>query len=754
MTFEDDDGNILNYDGDFGMTKQAVSIFSGQVRGDVSLNFQVPNNSVNCAVLGYNGPLMTSQVAFTKQAFTRKKNGNPLDRGYIVIQAEDGPLLNLFYISGNSNWIGQMKGLITDLNWDSYAQLMTAANVITRSSATDGIIFPMVDWTCGLNRGYNHFYMTRNNPLIDHGGGYVAPSTEPYRVTDQSGVRDIGYWDFYPCVYLSSVMKESFQQNGLKLAGTVLNDPTYKSMIMTPVNGKMLRLPFQQVTVEGSAQTIPAFSPAIKYTNFNTETNDPENLFSNSRYTANRHTGLLITVTIASTVGTETFNILPYKNGVQLDDIEMDGYTPQVFVFRVFAFAPGDYLEIYVTNVDESLPCDITLNIKIETPTVITPEDYVDPSNFLPKLTCLQMVNFVTNYFGCQTSFDEYSKTVTMNIIEKIKPESAADWSKYYVSHRSQYTVKQAQNNYIRFEDPDEASLLKYNSQHKLGFGEGNIETGNTLNPELDLFKFPFAATETSMDNNGMWLPNIPLVNLKDQGAPLAVASVTDLGGGIARFTMSVLAHTMKVGEIIRLSANGVNLGYFVINSAVNPFIGQIDLYFPFTSVNMTNGLVYRQAIEYVEVKPRILVVKPSTNLSDFSDDLNGVKTWNSSIYIWDETGAKTSYSSIPFATFCKPKTNLPIDTWKGNCALDNPDVSTFVDPTGLQLRFGKIKGFLNGPDIRGQLLIPESIFQSFDFSTFIYLKTEKLTGYFFVDSIVNYHEPSKETEVNLYLYG
>ena len=112
MTFSDDNGNILEFDGDFAMTKQAVSFFNFAIKGDVSINFTLDNNSVNRKVLNYSGPQMVNQVAFTKQALKRlDHSGNVLDRGYIVIQDEREDSLNCFYVSGNSNWVQMLQGL-------------------------------------------------------------------------------------------------------------------------------------------------------------------------------------------------------------------------------------------------------------------------------------------------------------------------------------------------------------------------------------------------------------------------------------------------------------------------------------------------------------------------------------------------------------------------------------------------------------------------------------------------------------------
>ena len=106
----------------------------------------------------------------------------------------------------------------------------------------------------------------------------------------------------------------------------------------------------------------------------------------------------------------------------------------------------------------------------------------------------------------------------------------------------------------------------------------------------------------------------------------------------------------------------------------------------------------------------------------------------------------------MPYGTFSKQQINYPIDQWKNNLAIDNPDSGGFVDPTIKELYFNKISRFLQNPNIRARFILPESLYQRFQFDQFIYIKTERLTGYFFVDSIVNYVDSNTPCEINLYM--
>ena len=131
----------------------------------LSAFLRVNNNSETRAILNYKWPEPLEQVAFTRQAFNLIRNGNIISRGYIVIQEDSGDFLSCFFLSGNSNWINQLKGVITDLEWVNYSTKIDVTNV-RNITASSGIVFPMVDWAYNLQQGYNARFLV--------GGGLVS----------------------------------------------------------------------------------------------------------------------------------------------------------------------------------------------------------------------------------------------------------------------------------------------------------------------------------------------------------------------------------------------------------------------------------------------------------------------------------------------------------------------------------------------------------------------------------------------------
>lgn len=738
MTFQNDQGEVLDFDGDFAITKQAVSFFNSKIKGDFSVNFRVDNNSVNRKVLNYDGPQMLNQVAFTRQSFTLMRNGNPFARGFIVIQSDLGKELDCYFISGNSNWINLVHGLINELDYSgvtnvtNYTTQLTKDNVVSSMTGlvTSGITFPLVDWAYKGYKGGNAWFMSL--------------------VRDVKSDYEWCYFDFYPCFYLHSLMSEIAKQSGLKLSGNLMNDPLYKSLVITPTNGQIKRDRINATTARGSAFTT-ASGVASQYNTF-VEDSDPENCFSASVYTANRYSRLVFTITVvdaSSGTGGVNGQINLRKNGgiFLSSPIQVTGtgggegtYTLVVDNGLPITTAPGDQWDVSVSRVGAAGTISVTLNIKIEVPTFLTAEDYVLPDQFLPSIPCIDIIKFVFGYFGCSVYFNEYSKTITLNVIERLKQESAQNWSDYYISHTSNYTIESAKSNYIRLQQSNESALKGYDNAHFKKYGEAVLETDNTLQEIKDLFTIPFAASGFIRGTNQEWVTNIGLVNLVDQ-EPILYTSITNAAGD-AQYDFPAGERYIRFGSVVRIvDDSGGNIGYYVCKSGTTTAAFFKGLFFNQTST----GRIYPQAIEFPDINPRLLVVSNSIPVPDFSQDVN-IALENAAL------SGPFPQTTVQYAHFAKSVTGDTIDNVKSNAAPENPDIAGFTDPDVKALYHKRIERMLGSPIITARMLLPESIFQGFDFQSFIYLKTKDLTGYFFVQSITNYQDSNTPVEVNLYM--
>lgn len=741
MTFQNDEGEVLDFDGEFAITKQAVSFFNSKIKGDVSINFNVDNNSVNRKVLGYDGPQMLNQVAFTRQPFILIRNGNPFARGFIVIQNDLGKELDCYFISGNANWLNLVQGLINELDYTgvtnvtdytTYLNYLTVAVQYATGVKTSGVCFPFIDWAYGGNRGGIGNYFT-----------FVA---------DDKADLEQSFTEFYPCFFLSSLVSEISKQSGLKITGNILNEPLYQRLVITPSSGMMKRDTINSCIINGNPFSTASVTP-VRITGFS-EVSDPGSNYSSNVYTATRSSRVVVTITVRDASGTAGAGgtVSLRKNGVSVFTFNTSDTGLGEGVYRIWldgttgdalSLTPGQTLDIALTAT-AGTP-SVTINVKFEIPTHIISGDYVRPDQFLPPVQCIDIIKFLVSYFGGSIYFNEYSKTISLNLIEKMKEEDALDFSDYYQSHKSGYTIDSAASNYIRLQKSDESPLRGYDSAHFQKYGEANIQTGNTLKENNDLSKIPFAASGFQQGTNDEWQAQVGLVKLVDQ-EPIEYTSISDSGsppfGGDAQFNFPAGERYIKRMSVVRIVDEGKgDIGYFICAGGSTTAATFFDLnYWGVTST----GRLYPQAIEYQDIAPRILVVTHPTAHSDFSP--GGVMT-----FIGPEVDVSTGgVTEVTYAYFAKSVTGDTIDSLKANAAPGNPDISTFTDPDVKALYHNKIGRMLGNPSIKAMMLLPESIFQSFDFQSFIELKTKDLTGYFYVEQILNYRDSTTPVEVTL----
>lgn len=707
MTFQDDNGNSLEISGDFAMTKKAISVFSFSISGDVSINFKVDSNSENRKTLGYYGPRMNNQIAFVKQAFNRKRQGNILDRGYIVIQDDFGDYLDCFYVSGNSNWIQLMDRLVTELSYDIKYELFW--NYFEGIVYPEGVALPYLD-------------------VFDGKGGNKAYAGVPY-----------------PVFYLTTLIKEIFANNLLKISGNLLDDPNFKSLALTPQKGQLERSNFGNYYAYGNDQGITnAFSV---YTSYRAKSDTRNRIDINNSFVFTNDQDCYVNVYVVVTCVEPTTIRLEDSLGGTVDttingNTDVWGAdhklvlsnTTQTYLLGGVGYylQRGQSFRLSVKANTATTPNFRFDSIRFEITKEIIAGDSINPPNYLPTLACIDVIKYAVATFGCSVYFNDVSRTVSFNIIDKIQKENALVWSEYYVSHRSEYTVVAAKNNYYRVQDPDESRLKSYNSANSLGFGEANLSTSNTLKDNYEVYKSPFAATEMVKGKSSFWLPRIGLQSFSDNGTGIAFTSIVSGGGTPAPARFTAAAGTwanLASGSAVRIVSGRIDLGVFFCDSVTSTYITCSELYFTGTNT----GTIYLQALAYNTVQPRILSVAKATPIPYFSDypQIAGVSTYD-------------------LAWFVKPKTGYPLDSLIGTAAYDNP--IGYSDTTIKEQYLKTFSKFLSNPAIRFQMLLPEAVYQSFDFSQFIYIKSADLIGYFFVESIVNYIDGKTPVEVNCYM--
>lgn len=732
-SFVNDSGEYLDYSGeDLGFTKQAASWYDFKIKGDVSLDFRLPNTAPNREKLGYYGP---TQIGFSSQNWTLVRGSNKISRGEIVIKGSNDKEIEAYFVSGNSNWFNLLSSPLKEVDFaDSYSVLSTATESL--KSATEGIIFPLVDWWANGQHRSTFF-------------------VEDINQTQQEGPV---FSEWHPCIYLHTVLTQACQSAGIKVSGDLISDPLFKKMVMTP-EGPDLFWPdwiinesFIKVNHDVGITYNDASDPQVMQ--WTTVRETPElNPFNPSDYswTAPRTAAYQIDFTLYFLPAAATYRIDLYLNGALDSTLYTGANVASVTTYK--ALTKGQKVQFYIERTvgvgTYKVTSDSSVSFKIiktignylqstyYTSTGTTP--YICPQAIVPNLKTSDFVKFLSMYFTCVCTYDEHSKTLSINKLSRKKREDAEDWSDYLISFKTVHQTGVAQHNYVQMEGHED-QIIAYNKQSAVSYGGGDLE-GNGENFERDIYSSPFSISwdQVNQTANPLFLPYVKFyeLNLEEETTYSGVSSVGDItGASIARFTSTWESSLSADNVFFVKSASGEYSGWSCLRTSAtattNPYLG--ILY----GAN-DSGTIAKYSISKVNLGSRILIVKPGSNLSD----ANG-----STIYYSIQGGLSYgSTSSACLAWSDKPKIDGPIDIYKDSLAIDSVgrDYNHNISE-----RFGKElrKIYLN-PKGEAVMKIPEAAFKRFNFD-YIYLNTKEVTGYFFVHKIENYKNSATEVKVDL----
>lgn len=226
------------------ITKQVASFKNFKIKGDITVSFSVPNTSENREVLGYYSPNQLESPVFSSTPFNMVQNGNLLMRGLMVIEEDNGDELLLYFISGNSNWFKDLEFSLRDLRNTNYATIWSLTSLQSKVGSTDGIVFPIIDW---LYKGQK----------VDN---YITDGINPGFGPDI----DFQVYEYFPCVYVKSVLESISNFSGIKIDGTIYKDKFFNSLIITPASPDIYDPVTQNLLVPGDLVTIEAICPDMK----------------------------------------------------------------------------------------------------------------------------------------------------------------------------------------------------------------------------------------------------------------------------------------------------------------------------------------------------------------------------------------------------------------------------------------------------------------------------------------------------------
>lgn len=247
-SFINDNGQEIQIKDEVLVTKQVASFKNFKIKGDVSVSFSVANNSVNRSALGYYGTNQLNSPVFSSIPFNMVQNGNLLMRGKMVIEEDTGDELLLYFISGNSDWFGLLSFNLRELRNTNFATEWSLSGLQNRVGAVDGIVFPVIDW---IYKGQK----------VDN---YITDALTP----GFGGDIDFNIYEYFPCVYVHSLLDQVSNFSGIKINGSLLNDKFFNSLIITPSSPDIYDPETQQLLLPGDIVKIEAIAPDMKAIDF------------------------------------------------------------------------------------------------------------------------------------------------------------------------------------------------------------------------------------------------------------------------------------------------------------------------------------------------------------------------------------------------------------------------------------------------------------------------------------------------------
>lgn len=689
------DNGFLDFNGDVEIERQ-VLLFEelDETRGDFSYSFDIERTHNNCDLLGQPYPDNGSKIVYQRvNADLLSDSGTLLYKGFLRIERLTKRTISLSFFSGNSNWLSLLTGDMTELELSQYDQDITPANIESRWTATSGIVFPLID----------------TGVLIDRGFYNLVPE------------------DFVGCFYLHTLMKEVMQQSGLKIVGELLTDPLYNKIVVVTNTRSKVDIDNNSIYVgKNDMQVVPDVVGNFVIT-FNLQTGgyfvgQDASFTTNTEWTAPYK--MLIDIDIQYRV-TDPRRGIVFLNGAVASEESggvIDTFGEDETLSTVsFMVEQGDVIDFRMTRYD-----DTTTDATVTEATMrITPRFIYRAlgKSSVPLWSKLDFVNNVFSIFNCITDYDPFSKTITVNLFDKIKNKTPVDLSAYIddneiISDYADFISNYGKRSILTYQEGDEEELADYNIGVFLKYGTGAIEVDNELIPdsvtilESD-FTAPISYINPVFDTS---LERINFVEYEDV-VERDITSVTD-ASGVARFMNA--AAPFQVGDLVRIESTFTGYdGVWEVTAATFTYIEVRGLGF----VEDATGVITKVRFSLTsDENVYLMVYVNGINVPDISVTRAG--------YYLDGS----LETSVGYAFFNLLNTNTQVnEDYKQGLAFGTITSPLFYQRTLLQSYWGTTARVLNDPvKITILAYLPEAVYRQMSPLTPIYIKTGETTNLYY----------------------
>ncbi len=706
---------IMDFNGPVDIDRQA-KLFEeiDQERGDFGYAAEMADNGHNRKALGM--PLADSLLGsqyIANNAVLMNDSGTQIHFGSVRVEGVKDSKIRWAFISGNSNWFSMLKGNLSDLPLSKYDTLQTQDNVIASWSKTSGLVYPWID----------------SGPL----------KTRRWKSARSE--------DFAPGLYLHTIFTDLFQHSGLKVNGEMIDNALFNQIVVVTNSKSDSETEARSCNVNKvTDQNLPSNLSYVKVT-FDNDSDypyfdgDADNFdLSLNRYTADLEMDLNVKLTLQLDADHWT-SIVLYKNGnpttshVSISTTDTNTLTTNIHLVA------GDYIEWYSRNQVSGGPSvNITSgNLEI-TPTYIFKSF---AKAVVPKWSKQQFVSNVLQIFNAIPSYDPFTKTVTLNLFDKLKGKPSIDISQYitgpietdFVDFISNY----GRRNIFSYSETSEEDTERYNASTDIKYGAGQLIARNDFIQEsADVISSDFASPISYIHPEfNCSLDRMELIELVDGEIDAEIATVQDDGNGNAQFMLTDADDIFNVGELVRLEFEDTQYnGEYIIGQTTSTYI---SLY---GGVFYTNspGKITRMRYENTSSDDAFLVVH--TGLRDIDD-------FSLESLFWLGTSNRLTWGHSYFNLLA---TGKPVDSFfkQGLCfgRVNNPLAfqRTLIDAFWQQ--FARV---LNNPvKLLCPANLPETVNARLDFLEPVSIKTKESSNEYYVNKIEGYQGQQYQCTIEL----
>lgn len=565
--------------------------------GDFSYSFEIPKTIQNTRILGNPMPDNINKPVYQRiPARVLNSDGSEVYNGYLRLERVTN-VYECSFFAGNNNWFGMITGTLAELSGLSRFDVDQTVEAIQDSwENTEGLVFPLVDNGGLLTRGYQHLKVE----------------------------------DMVAGLYVKTIFKQIFTEAGIKLQGELLNDWMFNNIVCVKNSKNQAEIDNRSSYVQkNTEQIIP--KDATELVTWDNETTYPfyDGSQNNFNLGAGRYTAdvkMIVNVSVffellpASLVLLN--EILLYKNGVQIGVL---GSSTEDTITSIgsksirVSMEPGDYLEIFFhseSGIGTNDQPILSGTIKI-TPTYIYKSYGVST---VPNWSQQKFVSNILKLFNCLPSYNPTSKTLTINLFEKIKDKPALDLSENFESIEIDYpefVSNYGQKSKLSYNEVDFEELKSYNVGKYFRYGQGHINVDNDfIEPEVDIVESDFS-NPIAYESNvfAMSMEKLNIIEF-DEGEDVEFTGVTDSGAGVARFTIT--EDIYLVGDLVRItdSLDPLYNGDWVVNAVAAGWVEFDGLGYSADTTGKTAKLeyVYGNSDDVY-----LLVNIPNYDLTDFT---------------------------------------------------------------------------------------------------------------------------------------